>query len=408
MSGSRQRSVIFVQYTRPAVYPPLERAAALFARANWSVLFLGIELHGDANAIKLEARDGVREELWRPSSSKLLRKFSYAGYVLWCLKRILTARPDVVYCSDGYSYVIGYVATWIPGLEVVMHEHDPPAKTVRGPAALLTRFRRRFAQRADVCVIPQDERAAKFRSETASPRTVVAYNCPLRVELLDAKSMCDAVEQPDKRPLRLWYHGSLSPGQFPPMILSAMKACDAPITLRFAGYETVSNPDFVETFLAKADELGLSGQVRYLGAIPERAKLLAEAARADVGLTLFASRFRDPMVGASNKPFDYLGCGLALLTNATDEWIAFFEGRGVSKGCIPEDCEDVARALSWFYANPDERRAMGRRGRRLIEAEWNYDEQFAKVMAALPRCTPLHPEMRAQVTGVDPVESRNA
>ena len=83
------------------------------------------------------------------------------------------------------------------------------------------------------------------------------------------------------------------------------------------------------------------------------------------------------MVGASNKPFDYLGCGLALITNATPEWREFFGNRGVSVFCIPESISSIAKAITWLHDHPEERAAMGLRGRKLIENEWNYEFQFS-------------------------------
>ena len=86
------------------------------------------------------------------------------------------------------------------------------------------------------------------------------------------------------------------------------------------------------------------------------------------------------MVGASNKPFDYLACGLPLLTNATSEWRDFYGSRGVSIECDPDHPEAIAKAIQSLRENSQARMDMARRGVALIRRDWNYEAQFAKVL----------------------------
>ena len=39
----RDRRILYVQYTNPAAYPPLEHSSTILANAGWQVLFLGRE-----------------------------------------------------------------------------------------------------------------------------------------------------------------------------------------------------------------------------------------------------------------------------------------------------------------------------------------------------------------------------
>ena len=105
------------------------------------------------------------------------------------------------------------------------------------------------------------------------------------------------------------------------------------------------------------------------------------------------------MVGASNKPFDYLACGLPLLTNTTDEWRSFFGNEGTSISCDPADAEDIARAVLLLRDAPNQREAMAERGRELISQKWNYEYQFQKVIETMestlndePHLSAWHPE----------------
>ncbi|MBJ7544683.1 glycosyltransferase [Rhodomicrobium udaipurense] len=368
------KTILFVQYTDPALYPPLERAAWMLAAAGWRVRFIGIA--AENSALTLAARPGISCRLLRHRSDPVSRLLSYARFAAACIGKARRLRPDVVYCSDFRSFPIGLALAWTTRVKTVLHEHDSPIVGGGLAASALLKARSAFARRATLCVIPQDERAARFRSATGAARVVVANNCPSLAELVEPAPKRDEA-------LALWYHGSISPDQFPETLIDAMRLLPPDVRLDFAGYETVGNRGYVDRFLGLAEAAGLAARVRYLGAFPERAKLLERASEAHIGLALFARAFREPIAGASNKPFDYLACGLPLLTNDTAEWDAFFGKAGVSVGCDPSRPEDIARAVTWYRNNPDERRAMTERGRQKIRDVWNYETQFAQVIEAL-------------------------
>jgi glycosyltransferase involved in cell wall biosynthesis len=133
-----------------------------------------------------------------------------------------------------------------------------------------------------------------------------------------------------------------------------------------------------------AEQIGISSRVVFPGALPGRKELLAWCRKCDVGLAFMPKMSDDinmqAMVGASNKPFDYLSCGLALLVSDLPDWRATYVENGYGLACDPSDPESIAGALHWFLNYPAEMRAMGERGRRRIEEEWNYDSQFSMVL----------------------------
>jgi len=123
--------------------------------------------------------------------------------------------------------------------------------------------------------------------------------------------------------------------------------------------------------------------VEYLGQL-SRDRLLAEAVRADIGLALLPLNPDDVnlkhMLGASNKVFDYMASGLALLVPELPDWISSFVDPGYGRSCNPADTRSLAAQLGWFAANPDNRRKMGAKGRAKIESDWNYEKAFAPVL----------------------------
>src|SRR5262249_13839462 len=89
------------------------------------------------------------------------------------------------------------------------------------------------------------------------------------------------------------------------------------------------------------------------------------------------------MLGASNKPFDYMAAGLALLVTDLPDWKRMFVDPGFGLACDPTDANSLSAALSWFIDHAEGRRTMAARARNKIEADWNYDTQFRAVLASL-------------------------
>jgi glycosyltransferase involved in cell wall biosynthesis len=89
------------------------------------------------------------------------------------------------------------------------------------------------------------------------------------------------------------------------------------------------------------------------------------------------------MAGASNKAFDYLASGLALVVSDLPAWRTLYVEPGYGIACDPDDPTSIARALWSLVDDPTEVRAMGERGRRRIDEEWNYETEFAKVFECL-------------------------
>jgi glycosyltransferase involved in cell wall biosynthesis len=96
-----------------------------------------------------------------------------------------------------------------------------------------------------------------------------------------------------------------------------------------------------------------------------------------------SDRNMEHMTGASNKPFDYMAAGLALLVSDRPDWRAMFVAPGYGRACDPADPDSILKALTWFLDHPTERAAMGALGRAKIAADWNYDTAFAPVLGLL-------------------------
>ena len=181
------------------------------------------------------------------------------------------------------------------------------------------------------------------------------------------------------------------PARLPASLIEALVRLPETVKLRVIGYETPGSRGYSRQLRTLAEKIGVAARVEFAGTVPTRAEMFARCRQGDVGLAFMPKTSCDineqAMTGASNKPFDYLACGLALLVSDLPDWRALYVDAGCGLACDPDSVESVAKALEMFVRKPLEMRQMGERGRQRILAEWNYENQFATVLACLNGAT---------------------
>jgi glycosyltransferase involved in cell wall biosynthesis len=249
------------------------------------------------------------------------------------------------------------------------------------------RSRAALVRRADVCVVPNRERARFIERGAGSSDPILVWNCPRRADAANVHPRRHGSS------VRFLYQGSIVPARLPPAVIDAFRLLDARAHLVIAGYETIGHPGYVRALLERAASAGLSSRVTYTG-VMNRSDHLKRTASCDVGLSLFPLATDDPneatMVGASNKAFEYLAQGLPLIVSDRPEWRRAFVEAGVARSCDPSSAASVAEACQWYLDRPDERVAMGERGRLRVVDEWNYEAMFQPVLARMVAAVAAH------------------
>jgi glycosyltransferase involved in cell wall biosynthesis len=373
--------ILYVQYTNPAGYPPLEHSSEILADRGWQVLFLGTGAHG-ANALELPAHPNITVHRWKFQQPGLWQKLHFLAFNNWALITALRWKPKWIYASDVLACPSALILKKF-GFRVLYHEHDSPEGAA---SSFFQRFllwcRKKLARCADLCVLPNEKRIEVFKKQTGTSRPVICvWNCPAGEEAeLEPKKPADE--------LILFYHGSIVPDRLPVSVIYALANLPSSIRLRIAGYETVGHPGYVRELKEFADSRKLGSQFEYLGSLSREA-LLSETRKAHIGLALMPIKAMDlnlqTMTGASNKPFEYMACGLALLVSDLPDWSGMFIDPGFARACDPQDPKSIASVLRWFLENPVETRNMGERGRHQVLVDWNYETQFKPVLDRLSR-----------------------
>src|SRR5206468_3565164 len=124
------RRILYVQYTNPAGYPPLEHSSRILADAGWQVLFLGTGAHG-ANTLRFPSHPNIAVRQMPFCAAGWRQKVHYLGYCLWVLCWTVRWGPHWIYASDPLSCPIAVALSFLPGVRLIYHEHDSPT-TSRG------------------------------------------------------------------------------------------------------------------------------------------------------------------------------------------------------------------------------------------------------------------------------------
>jgi glycosyltransferase involved in cell wall biosynthesis len=383
VSVSRETKILYVQYSNPGAYPPVQHSARILAGAGAKILLLGVVTAG-TEALRFQTNQNIKVREMQSCRPGIRQKIHYLRFCLWVAWTVLSWRPNWLYASDALASPIAWLLTFWPVLNVIYHEHDTPAEV--NPASVASLFirvilwtRQRVARRANFCVLPNEKRAEHIRRQTLTNRPLYCvWNCPSRQEAPAVVSHSSSDQ------LTVFYHGSIVPDRLSLNVIRALAELPHAVRLEFAGYETIEHEGYVREILAESERIGVFDRVRYIGALPTRAELLPRCSRAHVGLSLLAKDSQDlsmaTMVGASNKPFDYLLCGLALLVSVLPDWEETFIRPQYGLACDPCHPASIAKALRWFLDHPEERQRMGTEGRKRILTNWNYETQFAPVM----------------------------
>jgi glycosyltransferase involved in cell wall biosynthesis len=307
------------------------------------------------------------------------QKLHYVWFALRTIALSISWRPDWIYASDALCSPVALLLTFIPGVRTIYHEHDTPGTA---DDSLFMRMvyasRKSLTRRAEICILPNEQRARRFSAELPNVRTICVWNCPSTDEVLS--------ESAPKEQDSFWllYHGTIVPARLPKSILAALKLLPETVKLRVIGYETIGHRGYVSDLQNEAQRLGIRQRIDFVGSVPSRKDLLGWCLHSHVGLAFMPPANGDinmtNMTGASNKAFDYMACEMPLLVSDLPDWRSVFVENGFGLSCDMTCPESIAKAIGWFLDHPLEMQAMGQRARVKIRQEWNYEKQFAPVL----------------------------
>ena len=353
-------------------------AAAIMAEAGWQVTVLSTPLAD--SGIKMTVHPAIDEIRLRPRPSFRIGARDYIPYCLKSLQVAFRLRPNLVYASDPLGAAPGLLAARASGSLLVYHEHDSPDE--KSGHRLLYQARRLAARKADLVVFPNARRAELLQPiigfKGAALRIV--WNLPVLDDLPVLTGKPEA-------PVVAYYHGSITPERLPESVPAAIARFGGAAVLKIAGYEAPSSEGYMTALEQRWGRCAEGGLIDWVGPLPYRRQLLEQASRCHIGLALMPMASNDinvaHMAGASNKAFDYMAAGMALVVSDLPDWRDLFVERGHAVVCDPRNVDSVEAALRRLIDQPKERARMAGLSRRQIEQFWHYEAFFSPIVAEL-------------------------
>lgn len=246
----------------------------------------------------------------------------------------------------------------------VMTKHWIPA-LVRWPVARFVAAVEQVAARVLTHLVPATRAIAdRFPKGQTTP----VQNYPLLEELRSVGAMPYS-----DRPEHFAYPGALAEIRGLREVVRAVAVLGRPsVQLQLAG--PFSPPEFEEVL---ARESGWR-QVRYHGVLG-RAEVGALLASVRAGLVLHHP-IPNELEAQPVKTFEYMSAGLPVIASDIPAWRRLLEGVDCARFVDPMDPAAIADAMQWILNHPVEAAAMGDRGRRAVEARFNWETESTQLV----------------------------
>lgn len=377
---------LFVQYTDPAGYPPTQHSMAMLEQDGWTLASVGTRITVTED-LRMPPQQRLQAHLMRAMpAGRILQKLHYLRFCFLVAFVAMRWRPDVIYVSDAIATPAALLAHRLTRATLLYHEHDSPNKAKSWVDRTLRRSRRAVCRLALRSVVPNSERAKLLAEQVGieQARVVTVFNCPLRSEILASTVECP--DRNDSAKFWLYYHGSIVPDRLPLTVVDALALLPPHVCLRIVGYETPGASGHVEAITRRAVEQNVTDRIDIVGAV-SRFALHRFARESHVGLSLMPLSSDDVnmvhMVGASNKPFDYLASGCPLIVSDLPDWRRMFVDTGLASSCNPMSAQSISDAVKHWLLQPEAFRTAQYDGIKMVSDTWNYETQFEPVMNAL-------------------------
>ena len=81
-----------------------------------------------------------------------------------------------------------------------------------------------------------------------------------------------------------------------------------------------------------------------------------------------------------NKMFEYMSAGLPVIASNFPLWKEIVEGNKCGLTVNPLSPKEIAEAIRYLLAHPEEARKMGENGRKAVLEKYNWDNESRKLM----------------------------
>jgi glycosyltransferase involved in cell wall biosynthesis len=384
-----QRRIALVSFSDPTYYPPTLNAAQILARRGWCVDLLGTRWRGKPHATS-NYPSGVNVLLHSETGAGIDYYAQYARFFLWACQLARRNRYHWIYCYDMLAAPLGRAMARLAGARWAYHNHDLEIRAEMSPTQRWLRLKELelgSARHADLIVFPQRERARMF-ADAAGLREMpqIVFNCPPLAWNPDGDLDPRVAALRARWPRLVVYQGGLNSDRGVRALIESLPHWPDDAALVLVGDPRASGE--IAMLEERVRELGLGERVLWAGNLGWSYRALPGVTRAGalgVAITPPCGRSNinlEHLAGASNKVFEYMACGLAVLAPDTPGFRELIEEPGYGQVCVDYRPQALGRQITALL-DTSLREKMRARNLDAYRTRFNYEHQFAPIVARL-------------------------
>ena len=356
-----------------SVHPPFDarifyKECATLARAGYAVTLVAPhEQDKRVDGVQIHAvpRPANRHERVR----RTIRQVYHAA---------VQENGDLYHFHDPELFLAGLLLK-LRGKKVVYDIHENLPAQILGKTYLRPPALRRFIARTaafseklaafifDGLAIANPRVAERF----SGPNTITLANYPL-LTMIDEASPAEA--KPSAKPVVI-YVGGLTAIRGVCELIDAMEILDGAVELWLLG------PWASQTLQSQCMAKPGWQYVRYLGYVTPK-EVYSYLKLANIGLATLHPQ-HNYLTNLPVKAFEYMACTLPVVMSDFPYWREVFEGAALF--VAPQSPEAIAGAIRRLLEHPEEARALGQAGRRMVETMYSWEQESDKLLALYDR-----------------------
>ena len=347
----------------------------IFHKQAKSLVKAGYDVTLIAQHDKNETVDGVRI-ISLPKPRNRLQRMIGLTFRTLCIA--LKERVNVYHFHDPELLPVGIILKILGKAQVIydVHEDYPDYIRIKDwiptifriPTSFITDKMEMLTAKVVDAIITADEGVARRFED--KQRTIIVYNFPDLAIFQDKPSTVDNLQSD------IIYLGSLSTRHLSFMFSVGLEL--KRMGCSFQWHILGSFQNLSKYADNKLRHMNLEENFVLIDRIPHPA--VVDYIRASkIGISPLPHE-RKFLKNIPTKLFEYMLCGLPVVASNLPPTSRFVKGKDCALLVEPDNVEDFAKAISFLLTNPNKASEMGKRGKRLVESQYNWNHESKKLL----------------------------
>jgi glycosyltransferase involved in cell wall biosynthesis len=302
----------------------------------------------DQSAIE-ELAPGFRVSRLSLISRKLPKKtlswaVKYLEFIVRAILFGMKTRRNVIVAHNLDTLFPALVISSLRGGRVLYRAHELCSELEGLSLAKYWRMlEKKLVPRADLVVVPNEERASIIKKELGARAIVVVQNCPPYSSPARNNILHKVLQMKGYSPeLIALYQGRFGEDRCTDELVAAVPYLSGNITLVLLGH---APKDYISQLKDKVSKLGIAHRVAILDPVPYD-DVVNYTTSADLGIVFYRNSSRNNYYCAPNKLYEYFMAGLPVVASDFPGLRALVQESGAGLVANPEEPKQIAMAIN--------------------------------------------------------------